>query len=376
MGTFKNHSEKPSMAKTTLALLLILTLVPAVYGQRTKLEPGWNLFSAQQDVEMGQQVAADAERKLPIIKDNRINGYLNRLGQKLASHAPGPKYPYQFKGVNDPSINAFALPGGFLYINRGTIEAADNEAQLAGVIAHEISHVALRHGTNQASKAYIAQVPLAILGGVAGDSVAGVLAQIGGGFAANSVLLKYSRDAERQADLMGAQILHDAGYDPRAMSQFFQKLQSSGQRSGMPQWLSSHPNPENRIGEIEEEIGRLGDSRRGIAQDSREFRSIKNLASSLPGPRATGTAQQNGVRSKSGERPAPPSRRLRYFSNDFLNLRYPDNWNSNRSDGGSLMLAPDNGIVSDGQSNALAYGMMIGIAQDTGQDLRSATSDL
>src|SRR5439155_12851259 len=157
----------------------------------------------------------------------QATNYIEALGRKLAAHAPGEKYPYQFRIVNDTAINAFALPGGFVYVNRGAIEAADNEGQIAGVMAHEIGHVVLRHGTNQMSKAYIAQAPLAVLGGVLGsNSIGGVLAQLGVSFAANSLLLKYSRDAESQADLMGTQILQDSGYDPRAMVEFFEKIQA------------------------------------------------------------------------------------------------------------------------------------------------------
>ena len=116
--------------------------------------------------------------------------------------------------MNEKAINAFALPGGFLYVNRGLIAAADSEAQLADVLGHEIGHVALRHGTNQTSKAQIAQAPPAILAGVLGsESVGSVLAQVGAGFAVNSVLLKYSRDAGRQADIIGTHILYDGGYD-------------------------------------------------------------------------------------------------------------------------------------------------------------------
>ena len=144
-----------------------------------------------------------------------MDNYLNNLGHRLSAHAPGYKFPYQFKVVNDRAINAFALPGGHVYINRGVIEAADNEAQLAGVMAHEISHVALRHGTNQASKASAAQMPLAILGGLLGSNSTGAaLAQLGAGFAVNSILLKYSRTAESQADIMGTQILYDSGLRP------------------------------------------------------------------------------------------------------------------------------------------------------------------
>ncbi|MBI4473333.1 MAG: M48 family metalloprotease [Acidobacteria bacterium] len=191
-----------------MVFALIFALVGTAAADRTKLKPGWNIFSPEQDVEMGREVSAEAERELPILNNRQATAYVDALGKRLASHAPGERYPYRFKIVNDKAINAFALPGGYIYVNRGTIEAAQNEAQLAGVMAHEIAHVALRHGTNQVSKAYVAQVPLSILGGaIGGNSVGAILAQLGIGFAANSILLKYSRDAERQADLMGTQIL-------------------------------------------------------------------------------------------------------------------------------------------------------------------------
>src|SRR2546429_1338713 len=199
-----------------VALILAVALGAYAADSRTKLKPGWNLFSPQQDIEMGRESAKQAEMQLLILNDRQATSYIDRLGKQFASHAPGEKYPYQFKIVNDTAINAFALPGGFIYVNRGAIEAADSENQIAGVMAHEIGHVVLRHGTNHASKAYLAQAPLAILGGVLGsnNSIGSVLAQLGIGFAANSLFLKYSRDAENQADLMGTQILHDSGYNP------------------------------------------------------------------------------------------------------------------------------------------------------------------
>jgi predicted Zn-dependent protease len=255
---------------------ILLMLAPLVLAQRTKLRPGFNMFSADQDVEIGREVARDAERQLRILNNRDVAGYLSTLGRRLSSNAPGERYPYQFKVVDDKAINAFALPGGFLYINRGIFEAADNEAQLAGVVSHEIAHVALRHGTNQMSKAYAAQAPLAILGGVIGnDSIGGILAQLGASFAANSVLLKFSRDAERQADLMGAQMLYDSNYDPRAMTHFFQKLEASGGSRGV-QFFSSHPNPGDRAGNITGEIQKLGGTR-SFRNDSLEFQRIKRI---------------------------------------------------------------------------------------------------
>jgi hypothetical protein len=363
---------------TVAGLLLVSGHAGTSPEQRTQLKPGWNLFSPAQDVEMGKQVAADAEKQLPMLNDRRIDGYLNRLGKRLAANAPGEKYPYQFKAVNDTSINAFALPGGFLYVNRGTIESADTEAQLAGVVGHEIAHAALRHGTNQASKAYLAKMPLAILGGVVGSqSVTGVLAQIGAGFATDSVLLKYSRDAERQADTLGTQILYDAGYDPRAMAQFFEKLQAQG-KSRMPGWLSSHPNPGERIDVVTSEIGRLGGARKGMTADSAEFREIQKYLKSLPGPKGVSTAAKSGT-TRSGP-PQRPSGRTTGYSNDILQLRHPDNWNPTSSDS-SLTIAPEWGVVATGQGNSLAYGIMAGVfppkAGHSGRfDLQQATEQL
>jgi hypothetical protein len=341
-------------------MLMVVTgaFTASVWAQRTPLKPGMNLFSPAQDVEMGRQVSADAEKQLQMLNDRKVDDYLSRLGKKLAAGAPGEKFPYQFKAVNDPTINAFALPGGALYVNRGTIEAADNEAQLAGVIAHEIGHAALRHGTNQATKAYIAQAPMAILSGLGGRSTASVLAQIGGGAFANTVLLKYSREAERQADLMGAQILYDTRYDPRAMMQFFAKLQAQG-GSRMPQWLSSHPNTANRITDISAEIDRLGGTPPGAQTDAPEFRSIRNYVKTLPkpkqAPKESAGAKSEGAQ-PSGRTPEKPSQSVRDFENDMMSLRYPENWRQG-GDQGSLSLAPDGGVVSTNQGESLAYGI-------------------
>ncbi len=278
------------------SLLVVLTLagVSSTWAARTQLKPGWNMFSPQQDIEMGQQVSRDAEQKLQLLNDARVDNYLNNLGRSLAGKAPGERYPYQFKCVNDRSINAFALPGGFVYVNRGLIEAADNEAQLAGVIAHETSHVALRHGSNQASKASVAKAPLGILSGVLGsNSVGAALAQLGAGFATDSILLKYSRTDESQADIMGTQILFDSGYDPRAMAQFFTKIQAEN-KGGQPlEFFSSHPNPDHRIERVDQEIGMLGGARRDSKIDSPAFQDIKRSLLSRSAPTANASVQRS-----------------------------------------------------------------------------------
>ena len=354
---FGAKARKAAILITALALVL----APAAQAERTQLKPGWNIFSAQQDVEVGRRVSQDAERQLVMLNDARVDRYLNDLGRRLAAKAPGEKYPYQFKAVNDGAINAFALPGGFLYVHRGVMEAADNEAQLAGVMAHEIGHVALRHGTNQATKAYFAQMPLAILGGAIGsNSLGAILAQIGAGFALNSVLLKYSRDAERQADVLGTQILYDAGYDPRAMSQFFEKLQAEGRRRRSVEFFSSHPNPENRVERVNEEIQKLGGVPANYQKDSAEFREAQRYVNAMPAPPKAGQRPRSSSNERGG-RPGAPSDRYHAYENAGLRMSYPDNWKA-YTQGSAATFAPDGGIVDDGRGNAaLAYGVIVNL---------------
>ena len=255
--------------------LAFAPVAPEAWANRTSLRPGVNVFTPEQDIQLGKQNAAQAEKQLRMLNDPRVDNYLNNLGKRLAAHAPGYKYPYQYKCVNDMAINAFALPGGFIYINRGTIEAADTEAQLAGVMAHETSHVVLRHGTNQATKAQLTSVPFAILGGmVGGNSVTGLLAQLAAGFSLNSILLKYSRTDESQADVMGTQILYDTGYDPRAMAQFFEKLGNESTGKQPAQFFSDHPNPGNRVERVDQEVDLLGGPPANYQSDSPEFKDI------------------------------------------------------------------------------------------------------
>lgn len=382
-------SDRPFAARAPwrvlAAVMAILALAPALVAKRTEVKPGWNVFSPEQDVELGREVAVDAERKLAMLNDRRVDDYLNRLGRRLAGRAPGEQYPYQFRAVNDRSINAFALPGGFLYVNRGVIEAAQNEGQLAGVIGHEIGHVALRHGTNQATKSYAAQVPLAILGGVLGSgSIASIVAQIGADFAVNSVLLKYSRDAERQADIVGTQLLYDNGYDPRAMAQFFEIINAQASGGRGPEWLNSHPNPDNRVGKVNQEIQNLGGVPSGARMDSNEFQEIKRYVQGLPGgTRRSGAAARRGSETgtTASGRPQPPSSRFTSFRGELVTLQHPDNWRA-YGRGGAFTLAPEGGIVTDRSGNAVvAYGVVGGMFEphsdrQTGLSLEEATDQL
>lgn len=337
-------------------------LAPGVSAQRTEFKPGWNKFSPQDDVELGKRASADAQKHLPLCNAPKIDAYLTQLGTSLAKklQTGGVQYPFEFHCVNDKAINAFALPGGFVFVNRGTIEVADNEAQLAAVMAHELAHVALRHGTNQASKEIFTQTGLGLFGAVFGDSTGGELLTTLGNFAADGVLLRYSRTTESQADLMGTQVLYDAGYDPGAMAQFFEKLQTETKGKDFPEFLSDHPNPEHRVERVEEEIGKLGGVQSNVRRDSAEFEATKREALALPvvkkpTPGVAGSAAP----------PAPPSANFATYQASAYTLKYPDNWKKYPdSEGSGVSFAPEGGVVDDGSGHsALAYGLIVSLSQ-------------
>jgi len=334
-------------------------------AQRTPLKPGWNMFTPQQDIEVGKKAAVDAAKQLPPCNDPKVDAYLTQLGMRLVAKLPtnGVQYPFEFHCVNDKAINAFALPGGYVFINRGAIEAADNEAQLAGVMAHELSHVALRHGTNQATKAEAAEGFLGIAGGIFGGSTGGALLTKLGAFAAGGVLLRYSRTAESQADVLGTQVLYDSGYDPRAMAQFFEKLEAETKGKNPPEFFSDHPNPEHRVERVDEEVEKLGGVPPNGRRDSPEFETIKREVLALPLAKKLTPAAASAARP-----PALPSGHFAEYQANGYSLKYPDNWKKYPdSSGGGASFAPDGGVVDDGTGHAaLAYGLIVTVAQASG----------
>jgi len=344
---------------------LCLVFASQVLAQRTPLKPGLNSFTPQEDITLGKRAATDAEKQLPPCNAPKVDAYLTQLGTRLTQKLStgGVQYPFEFHCVNDKAINAFALPGGYVFVNRGAIEAADNEAQLAAVLAHELSHVALRHGTNQATKAMVAETGLGIFGAVFGDSAGGALLTTLGNFTAGGVLLRYSRTAESQADVMGTQVLYDAGYDPRAMAQFFEKLEADSKGKNPPEFFSDHPNPEHRVGRVDEEVEKLGGVPPHAKRDSAEFEATKREVLALPVVKKTVPGVPGAVPA-----PPPPSRSLAEYQASAYALKYPNNWKKYLdSEGGGVSFAPEGGILDDGSGHsALAYGLIIGVAQAKG----------
>jgi|SRR5690242_2100303 predicted Zn-dependent protease len=267
-----------------LAVLLVISgTIGSICAEIKPPKPGVNFFSPQQDVQLGKEAKAQVESQMPVIHDNNINGYLSQIGKKLAASPHAGDWPFSFEGIYDKNINAFALPGGPMFVNTATITAADNEAQLAGVMAHEMSHVVLRHGTHQMTKQQFVQLPALLAGNVMGNGILGAIGKLGVNLAANSVLLKYSRDAEAQADYNGALIMADAGYNPIEMARFFEKLESKGSEGQLAQFLSDHPTPGNRVRSVEQEIQQL--PQKDYKEDiTGQLASVKNAVQHLTPP--------------------------------------------------------------------------------------------
>jgi predicted Zn-dependent protease len=261
-------------------------------ADRKELKPGFNIFTLDQDIQMGKQSAAEVRKTQAVVDNGELTGYLTRIGARLGKSPRAGKFMYQFAVLNDKSINAFALPGGPIFVHTGLLAAIDNESQLAGVLAHEMSHVALRHGTHEASKAVLVQAPAALLGATIGDdSTVAKIAREGIALGAQSVLLKYSRDAEREADLNGTRMMNDAGYNPIEMARFFEKLQAQGSGGDglLANWLSDHPSPGNRVQAVQDEIRYLPKVSYRESEPGTVGR-MKSVVAKLPPPPPKATA--------------------------------------------------------------------------------------
>jgi Zn-dependent protease with chaperone function len=330
---------------------------------------GFNLFSVQQDVDLGRQSAAEVEKQVPVLNDSRTNTYLTRIIARLAAQTPGTKYPYTIKAVNSTEINAFALPGGPMYVNRGLITTARNEAELASVLAHEMSHVVLRHGTEQASKAYLGQAGLSLLGGLVGKrgSTSSQIIQAVGGFGLNAAFLKFSRADELEADALGAELMSKAGYDPMAMATMFGTLRAEQGRdpSKLERFFSSHPPPADREARIRALAQSLGGGSLQVVG------GFPNIQSRLGGMTASGVVSEPTYSTSTGtvaipnetvtlNVPAPSSTYARFrHGAGFFTVDYPNNWRAYQS-GLAVSMAPEGGVVelSNGQPNLL-FGVIV-----------------
>lgn len=368
--------------------LVAITVMPFSALAQTQLKYRSNKYSVQDDVKLGRQAAQEAEAQFPLLRDPQVQDYVERVGRRLVNAIPSqfrhPEFQYYFKVVNARDINAFALPGGPMYVNRGMIEAARTEGEMAGVMAHEISHVALRHGTAQATKgqkygtlAGIAGIAGAILGGPA----VGQLAQAP--FAV--YMLKFSREYETEADILGAQIMAGAGYDPRDLANMFRTIEQQGGSSGG--FLSSHPSPKDRYARINREAQMLRVNA-GMS-DSRDFARIKERLQGYQAAPSMAEIQRSGQRYPVGENTAnypnnPPSGRVESPSSRFQNVTIfnggvrvsvPSNWRQ-IGDNNSVWFVPEGGYGQYNGQAVFTHGASFGVAQTSNTNLQRGTQEL
>src|SRR6266850_2345278 len=247
----------------------------AASGKR-KVGKGPNFYSLEREIGLGKQLAQEVERSSKLIDDPIVTEYVNRVGQNLVRNSDA-RVPFTIKVIDSDEVNAFALPGGFFYVNSGLILRAQEESELAGVMAHEISHVTARHGTKNATKGELMQmasIPLMILGPV---GWAGYGIYQGLNLAIPLTYLKFSRDSEREADFLGLQYMYKAGYDPNAYVTFFERIQSDEKRrpGTIPKVFSTHPPTPERIEAAQKEIARILPARPEYIVTTSEFDSVK-----------------------------------------------------------------------------------------------------
>jgi hypothetical protein len=375
---------------------MLVVVAPATSAQ-TAITADKNKYTPAQDVQIGREAAQEVRRELPLLKDDGVDQYVDKIGQRLVKAIPSEfhhrEFRYSFEVVNQKEINAFALPGGPMFLNRGMIEAAKNEGEVVGVMAHEIAHVALRHGTAQATKAQgfqagaiAGQIIGAIVGGTAGSVIA-----TGSQLTLGTYFLKYSREYEREADLLGAQIMARAGYDPRRMADMFRTIEKQSRGSG-PEWLSSHPNPSNRYEAIQREAAML--TIEGAAPSPAEFQNTKaRLASMRPaytaeqisrakaqGRRLPGTNTEGASEAParvSNVRVAPPSGQYREVAvGNVMRIQVPTNWR--RVDGNNVVtFAPDGASYrTNSGSTGFTHGVQVGVIASESHNHREATDEL
>jgi Zn-dependent protease with chaperone function len=375
-----------------VAALMIVSISFAGLCAQTAIKLPKNKYTPEQDVQLGREAAAEVRKQYPIIREERIAKYLTTLGDRLVAAAPAelkqPVYEYSFTPVNLKEINAFALPGGPMFVHRGMFDAAAEEAEVVGVMAHELSHVLLRHGTANASKAQnpwlqLGQVAGAVGGAVVGGAAGSAISQ-GSQFGLGTLLLRYSRDYEKQADLLGAQIMARAGYDPRALAHMFETIERETRSSGGsgPQWMSSHPNPGNRTQYITQEAAALTI---GTAADTSGFQPVKTTFASLPPAKSmSDLARAEGSGGSGGEAPpsvgtpgqpvpAPSPQYQPIRGGKVFEAEVPSNW-TGLSSKSSIKVVPQNGYGQMNGQTVFTHGVEFGVTKAGTRDLKEATN--
>lgn len=369
------------------ALLMIWSLLAApllVFGQ-TDIKIPKNKYKIEDDQKLGADYSKQVEQQLPILNDYDSTRYLQGVGDRLEGAIPS-KYRQQrfncgFKIVNARDINAFALPACYLYVNRGMIEAATNEGEMAGVMAHEISHAMLRHSTAQMTQQSNPLKQILGIGAILGGAI--VLGETGAAIGqtiySGLFVLPYSREYEMQADTLGAQIMANAGYDPRDLASMFKTIERASGGSNGPDWFSTHPNPQSRYDNINNESNQLRISNNPI-KITRGFERIKAKFRSMPRAKSMKEIEEEYNRNKkqnqgtmnqgrySSRVPYPSARTRPYSSGSWIQMNVPDNWKEFPGES-NVDFAPEGAYGDQG----ITHGALFAVSSTQSSDLRSAS---
>ncbi len=378
----RKYNFGKSLAAIVLAWTIIMLPMAGLVSAQTRVKAPKNKYKIQDDVKIGREASVEAEKTFPIITDAQMSRYVENVGQKLVNSIPSefrqPAFQYRFKIINARDINAFALPGGPMYINRGMIEAAQNEGEMAGVMAHEIAHVALRHGTAQATQQSNPLNQILGIGAILGGAILGgeTGAAIGQQIYAGLLVYPYSREYENQADILGSQILANAGYDPIDLANMFKTIEKESGGGGGPEFLSTHPNPQNRYDNINRERGLLRVSSNPIKMTAGFERTQAKLRN-MPRAQTMEEIQKNKQTqsSTSGGRyeanvPLPSTRTRVFQGGQWIRMNVPDNWQEFPAES-EVWFSPRGAYGDQG----ITHGAIIGVNRGQNRNLQSATQE-
>lgn len=378
--------KRRNYPRTTAAFVVLwsLTVLPLAALAQTDVRMPKNKYKLQDDIKIGNEASQQVEQQFPILNDAQAEAYITRVGDRLVAAIPPQfkhsEFDYRFKVVNASDINAFALPGGPMYVNRGMIESAKNEGEMAGVMAHEISHVALRHATAQQTKLNNPLNQILGIGAILGGAILGgqTGAQLGQMIVAGS-FLRYSREYETQADILGARIMANAGYDPHDLANMFRTIANESGSGRNPEWLSSHPDPGSRYENINREAQYLNISSDPI-KVTRDFARVQERLRAMPKARSMAEIEKD-VKNGQGSSPTAggrysssvpyPSSRTRVFqSGSWIRMNVPNNWREFAGQS-EVTFAPEGGYGDQG----ITHGAMVGIYRSRGGSLSQATQE-